>query len=64
MPHARAQGSVWRRDGALQRLHLEHAQPDIAAATGLVRSKNQGVLNIAVLKAGKPLRWSAARSRT
>lgn len=28
-------------------------QPDIAAATGLVRSKNQGVLNIAVLKAGK-----------
>ena len=29
-------------------------QPDIAAATGLVRSKNQGVLNIAVLKAGKP----------
>jgi hypothetical protein len=40
-------------------------QPDIAAATGLVRSKNQGVLNIAVLKAGKPPpRWSAARSRT
>ncbi|MEA5670353.1 DUF4426 domain-containing protein [Pseudomonas sp. MH2] len=29
-------------------------QPNIAAATGLVRSKNQGVLNIAVLKAGKP----------
>ncbi|MFJ4052264.1 MULTISPECIES: DUF4426 domain-containing protein [Pseudomonas] len=29
-------------------------QPDIAAATGLVRSKNQGVLNIAVLKASKP----------
>ncbi|QXI38224.1 DUF4426 domain-containing protein [Pseudomonas xantholysinigenes] len=29
-------------------------QPDIAAATGLTRSKNQGVLNIAVLKAGKP----------
>lgn len=29
-------------------------QPDIAAATGLVRSKNQGVLNIAVLKVGKP----------
>jgi hypothetical protein len=28
-------------------------QPDIAAAAGLVRSKNQGVLNIAVLKAGK-----------
>ncbi|MGE8169220.1 DUF4426 domain-containing protein [Pseudomonas putida] len=29
-------------------------QPNIAAATGLVRSKNQGVLNIAVIKAGKP----------
>ncbi len=29
-------------------------QPDIAAATGLIRSKNQGVLNIAVLKTGKP----------
>jgi len=29
-------------------------QPDIAAATGLNRSKNQGVLNIAVLKADKP----------
>ncbi|AGZ33124.1 DUF4426 domain-containing protein [Pseudomonas sp. SWI6] len=29
-------------------------QPEIAAATGLTRSKNQGVLNIAVLKASKP----------
>ena len=29
-------------------------QPDVAAATGLTRSKNQGVLNIAVIKAGKP----------
>lgn len=29
-------------------------QPDIAATTGLTRSKNQGVLNIAVLKAEKP----------
>ena len=29
-------------------------QPDVAAATGLVRSKNQGVLIIAVLKASKP----------
>ncbi|MFJ4154291.1 DUF4426 domain-containing protein [Pseudomonas sp. NPDC089752] len=29
-------------------------QPNIAAATGLTRSKNQGVLNVAVLKAGKP----------
>lgn len=28
-------------------------QPDIAAAKELVRSKNQGVLNIAILKAGK-----------
>jgi hypothetical protein len=30
-------------------------QPDTAAAAGLVRSKNQGVLNVAVLKASKPL---------
>ena len=29
-------------------------QPDIAAAAGLVRSKSQGVLNVSVLKAGKP----------
>ncbi len=29
-------------------------QPEVAAATGLVRSKHQGVLNIAVVKAGKP----------
>jgi hypothetical protein len=29
-------------------------QPDIAAAAGLNRGKKQGVLNIAVLKAGKP----------
>lgn len=29
-------------------------QPDIAAATGLVRSKTQGVINISVLKSGKP----------
>jgi hypothetical protein len=27
-------------------------QPEIAAATGLVRSKTQGVVNVAVLKAG------------
>ncbi len=29
-------------------------QPDIAAAAGLVRSKTQGVVNIAVLKSGRP----------
>lgn len=28
-------------------------QPDIASAAGLVRSKTQGVVNVAVLKAGK-----------
>ena len=28
-------------------------QPDIAAAAGLTRSKTQGVVNVAVLKAGK-----------
>ena len=31
-----------------------YLQPDIARAAELVRSKNQGVLNIAVLKADKP----------
>ena len=30
-------------------------QPDIAAAAGLVRSKTQGVVNVSVLKAGKPV---------
>lgn len=30
-------------------------QPDTAAASGLVRSKTQGVVTIAVLKNGKPL---------
>src|SRR5690606_20080407 len=29
-------------------------QPDTAAATGLIRSRGQGVVNIAVLDAGKP----------
>ncbi|MHB0765617.1 DUF4426 domain-containing protein [Stutzerimonas sp. NM35] len=29
-------------------------QPEIAAAAGLVRSKTQGVVNVSVLKAGKP----------
>lgn len=31
-----------------------YIQPDIAAAAGLVRSKTQGVVNVAVLKSGKP----------
>ncbi|QPG64757.1 DUF4426 domain-containing protein [Pseudomonas sp. BIGb0427] len=30
-------------------------QPDIAKAAQLVRSKNQGVINVSVIKAGKPL---------
>ncbi|POH82018.1 DUF4426 domain-containing protein [Stutzerimonas stutzeri] len=30
-------------------------QPDIAAAAGLTRSKTQGVLNVSVLKDGKPV---------
>lgn len=30
-------------------------QPDIAAASGLTRSKTQGVLNVAVMRAGKPV---------
>ncbi|VVN96671.1 DUF4426 domain-containing protein [Pseudomonas fluorescens] len=30
-------------------------QPDIAKAAELVRSKNQGVINVSVLKDGKPL---------
>jgi len=29
-------------------------QPDVAAAAGLTRSKTQGVINVAVLKASKP----------
>ncbi len=29
-------------------------QPDIAAAAGLVRSKTQGLVNVSVLKSGKP----------
>lgn len=29
--------------------------PDIAKAAGLTRSKHQGVINVSVLKAGKPL---------
>ena len=29
--------------------------PDIAKAAGLTRSKNQGVINVSVLKDGKPL---------
>jgi len=32
-----------------------YLQPEIAAAAGLIRSKNQGVLNIAAIKAGKPV---------
>ncbi|MEE1865654.1 MULTISPECIES: DUF4426 domain-containing protein [Pseudomonas] len=30
-------------------------QPDIAKAAELVRSKNQGVINVSVIKAGKPV---------
>ncbi|MCW3147477.1 DUF4426 domain-containing protein [Stutzerimonas stutzeri] len=30
-------------------------QPDVAAAAGLVRSKAQGVVNVSVLKSGKPV---------
>ncbi|MDY7562794.1 DUF4426 domain-containing protein [Pseudomonas sp. 10B1] len=30
-----------------------YLQPDVAAAAGLIRSKNQGVLNIAAVKGGK-----------
>ncbi|WP_397450455.1 DUF4426 domain-containing protein [Pseudomonas sp. NA-150] len=32
-----------------------YLQPEVASAAGLIRSKNQGVLNIAVLKADKPI---------
>ena len=32
-----------------------YLQPDIAKAAELIRSKNQGVINVSVLKAGKPL---------
>ncbi|MBA1273687.1 DUF4426 domain-containing protein [Stutzerimonas azotifigens] len=30
-------------------------QPDVAAATGLVRSRTQGVVNVSVLKQGEPV---------
>jgi hypothetical protein len=30
-------------------------QPDVASAAGLVRSKTQGVVNVSVLKAGRPM---------
>jgi hypothetical protein len=32
-----------------------YLQPDIAKSAELIRSKNQGVINVSVLKAGKPL---------
>ena len=32
-----------------------YLQPDIAKAAELIRSKNQGVINVAVLKANKPV---------
>ncbi|MBV4473037.1 DUF4426 domain-containing protein [Pseudomonas sp. B2M1-30] len=32
-----------------------YLQPDIAKAVELIRSKNQGVINVSVLKDGKPL---------
>ena len=31
-----------------------YLQPEVASAAGLIRSKNEGVLNIAVIKSGKP----------
>ncbi|MCU1752601.1 DUF4426 domain-containing protein [Pseudomonas sp. 6D_7.1_Bac1] len=32
-----------------------YLQPDIAKAAALIRSKNQGVINVSVIKAGQPL---------
>ena len=32
-----------------------YLQPDIAKSAELIRSKNQGVINVSVIKAGKPL---------
>ncbi|MCQ4348639.1 DUF4426 domain-containing protein [Pseudomonas stutzeri] len=34
-------------------------QPEVAAASGLTRSKTQGVLNVAVMRAGKPAAGAA-----
>ena len=39
-----------------------YIQPDIAKAAELIRSKNQGVINVSVLKAGKPLVASVSGS--
>lgn len=35
--------------------HSSFLTPEIASAAGLVRSRNQGVLNVAVQEAGKPI---------
>jgi len=36
-------------------------QPDIAAAAGLTRSKTQGVVNVSVIKDGKPVASAGQR---
>ena len=47
--------SVGEHDVHYSAFNSSLLQPDIAAAAGLVRSKSQGVVNVSVLKAGKPV---------
>ena len=47
--------SVGEHDVHYSAFNSSFLQPDIAAAAGLVRSKSQGVVNVSVLKAGKPV---------
>lgn len=47
--------SVGEQDVHYIAFNSSFLQPDIAAAAGLVRSKTQGVVNVSVLKAGKPV---------
>ena len=47
--------SVGEHDVHYSAFNSSFLQPDIAAAAGLVRSKTQGVVNVSVLKAGKPV---------
>ena len=47
--------SVGEHDVHYSAFKSSFLQPYIAAAAGLVRSKSQGVVNVSVLKAGKPV---------
>ncbi len=50
--HGRTEKSYGDLDVHYSAFNSGFLQPDVAAATGMVRSKTQGVVNVAVLKAG------------